>query len=307
MYGYTVKVRVSDKGQKNLDKYGLGAKMSANKEKQAFYYKQIDALREGWLARLLEHEIKHFEADYGNTYITIVFAGDDDLKGLEKKIRTALSECLKLPSTRVDVKVGGFKQCKGCERPIFGDDHTRTDDGDPLCYSCMEQDESEPNATVRYSDGETVTIGAYHNGTGGDFKSVYHRTDAWRGHHDITPSKDWKLLRDDCILSMSEDEKELKEFDDHLVEALKQKEIRWARVITRTSNLFSSGYEFFVEAKRFEEVEGIVKHLASVYRDDARFALTAITGKDPSSASQGDYLLGAIGTTLLNADKKKDI
>jgi len=307
MYGYTVKVRVSDKGQKNLDKYGLGAKMSASREKKAFYYKQIDALREGWLARLLEHEIKHFEADYGNTYITIVFAGDDDLKGLEKKIRTALSECLKLPSTRVDVKVGGFKQCKGCERPIFGDDHTRTDDGDPLCYSCMEQDESEPNATVRYSDGNRATIGTYHNGTEGDFKAVYHRTDAWRGHHYIIPSKDWKLLRDDCILSMSEDEKELKEFDDHLVEALKQKKIRWARVITRTSNLFSSGYDFFVEAKRCLEALAIAKQLTPIFRDEERFAMTAITGKDPSEADEKDFLIGAIGTTLLNADKKKDI
>jgi hypothetical protein len=304
MHGYIVKVMVNDKDQKSLEKYGFHAKMSANKEKWAFYHKQIDALKEGWLGRLLEREIKGFEADFGKTYITIYIVGDDDLKGLESKIRTAFSECLKLPSQRVSVKVGAFKQCKCCQRPLFDDEYTCTDKGEPLCYSCEESDRSEPDATIRYFNGELATIGAYHNDTEGDFESVWHSTDAWRGHNDIKPSEKWKKLRDDCILAMSDDAKELKEFDDHLVEALNEKGIKWARVITRTSNLFSSGYEFFVEAKRFEEVEDIVKHLVSVYRDDDRFAMTAITGKDPPSATKEDYLLGAIGTTMLNADKK---
>jgi len=94
------------------------------------------------------------------------------------------------------------------------------------------------------------------------------------------------LIRNDCILSYSEDAQELKHFDDELRNILTERGIRYARVFTRTSNVFSSGYDFFVHKDDFERAEDVMAVLATAYqlrlryRDSERFTMTALTGKD---------------------------
>ncbi|MBU2534484.1 MAG: hypothetical protein KKB37_17225, partial [Alphaproteobacteria bacterium] len=84
----------------------------------------------------------------------------------------------------------------------------------------------------------------------------------------------------------SRDAEELKQFDEELRNILTERGIRYARVFTRTSNVFSSGYDFFVHKDDFVMAEGymavltVVNRLSQQYRDDQRFTLTALTGKD---------------------------
>lgn len=156
---------------------------------------------------------------------------------------------------------------------------------------CTIVEEDEPNATVFYDDDEQPHfIGSYRNDTGGDFTVKWHNTDGWRGYFDVKSSDDWVQVHDDAILSYSEDERELKNFDDEFKRILKEKGIRYARVFTRTSNVFCSGYDFFVESGKEDIAKAIKVVLALKYRDPERFELTALTGKDPADWDERDRL-----------------
>lgn len=300
MQGYMVKIKAIDRNQSALERFGNGSEKNAEKEKRAFYYKQIDALRAGTLSSRVGGEIKHFEADFGTKYIRIVLMAD---KGLTDKLRAVISDSLKLPAQRVIVTSKGFKACVACERPLMDDDHTTDGKGKPLCHACMAYDESEPYSTVVYWDGHKATIGHYHNDTEGDFQANW-EGEGYRGHYSVTCSAKWSLLHSDGILAMSNDANELKEFDDHLTEALKEKGIKWARVISRSSNLFFAPYDLFVEARRLKDVERIVKHLSSVYRDPVRYNVTALTGKDPKDCDDRDIAFASIASKILK-DKEQ--
>lgn len=162
-----------------------------------------------------------------------------------------------------------------------------------VCEDCYDTclDEDEPNATVLYgNDDYPHTIGEYHDDTEGDFKAVYHSTDGWRGYYDIEPSDDWESVHSDCILAWSRDAENLEEFDTLFRKALDNFGIKYARVFSRTSNVFSQKYEFFVEKGKKHLVEPIRIVLSARLRDLETFKATALTGKDPEDFDEHDTL-----------------
>lgn len=176
------------------------------------------------------------------------------------------------------------------------EDAPPTTDKGWVCGGCIEQDESEPCATVIYGDRpeEPCTVGDYHDTTDGDFRVKWHSTDAWRGYYEVE-SDTYEKVHDDCILSGSRDAEELKDFDDKLREHCDKQGIRYARVFTRTSNVFSQGYDFFVHKEDVKEVKkwmlvAVVIGLRARYRDSERFKLIALTGKDAHDTK--DKILG---------------
>jgi hypothetical protein len=166
---------------------------------------------------------------------------------------------------------------------------------DEIAEGYMEDDRSEAPATVYYGkssdEPEVAIIGHYQNDAEGDFDVKWVSSGGYRGYYDVIPSKKWKLLHSDNILSMSEDSENLKKFDDELQDVMTQKGIKFARVFSRSSNVFSTGLDTFVEAGRSKEVEGIAKNLAKKYRNPADYELTALTGADPSTATKQDRML----------------
>lgn len=168
-----------------------------------------------------------------------------------------------------------------------------------ICDYCEDDDRGEPAATVIYgNDDEPRTIGSYHNDTDGDFEVHWRSTDGWRGYYE-TKSDNYVRVQDDCILSYSEDESDLKKFDDTLRAYCDDHGIRYARVFARTSNVFSCGYDFFVHKEDIAKVDDFMKlgnalaDLNRKYRDPDRFAMTALTGKSGDFDAQDKLLLKA--------------
>ena len=168
----------------------------------------------------------------------------------------------------------------------------------------VEDDEAEPDVTVIYSgeDDEPKTIGHYHDYTDGDFEAKWKSTDGWRGYFEVT-SKDWVKVHDDCILSMSADADELHKFDETLQKLLQEKGIRYARVFARTSNVFSTGYDFFVEKGKATQAKMLAQLLALRYRDPARFRATALTGADPEQMTPHDKLFVKYASQIMEGKK----
>lgn len=141
------------------------------------------------------------------------------------------------------------------------------DELDTIAENILDDDSSEPEATVFYDDSdEPHVISEYTDDTEGDFDVKWHSSDAWRGWYEVS-SKRWKNIHTDTALSYSEDESELKTFDEKLQSELKNKSIPFARVFSRTSNVFSTSYDFFVKKDDVPAVKGIVKSLAQQHRD----------------------------------------
>lgn len=203
-------------------------------------------------------------------------------------------ERLTEPESEEDTRL----ECDHCGEKFDDDElhELRNIDGEVehehLCEKCedMYRSEDEPVATVYYDDDETPhEIATYRDETDGDFKASYHSTSGWRGYYDVT-SDNWTAIHSDCILSYSADAEELKKFDDAFRDALRNMGIRYARVFSRTSNVFSSGFDFFVEKGKENEAEAIRIVLAVRYRDPERFRATALTGRDPADFDEHDKL-----------------
>ena len=163
-----------------------------------------------------------------------------------------------------------------------------------ICYECEEtiRSEAEPIATVIYGDDEYPHyITDYDDYTEGDFSTKYTPTYGWRGHFEIIPSDDWVNIHSDCALSYSLDAEQLKEFDEAFKETLLERNIKYARIFTRTSNLFSTNYDFFVDKGKETEALTIKTDLEQKYRDPERFKATALTGKDLSEFNETDKAL----------------
>jgi hypothetical protein len=171
-----------------------------------------------------------------------------------------------------------------------------------LAQGMLDDDSSEPEATVFYDDSdEPHVISEYTDDTEGDFDVKWHSSDAWRGWYEVS-SKKWKNIHTDTALSYSEDESELKEFDEKLQSELKGRSIPFARVFSRTSNVFSTSYDFFVKKDDVPKVEHLVKTLAEKHRDPERFTSTALTGADPSEQTPEDKLFVAGAKRIMGGE-----
>ena len=188
-------------------------------------------------------------------------------------------------------------KCENCEKECEEVYNLCDIDGDiaheNLCSDCkdMFRCEAEPNATVFYNDDEYPHyITDYDDYTEGDFSTKWISTDAWRGHFDVIPSDDWVQIHTDAILSYSYNAEQLKEFDDKLQEMLLERNIKYARVFTRSSNVFSTNHAFFVEKGKGYLVRKLKEELEQKYRDPERFMSTALTGKDPDELDENDKM-----------------
>ena len=110
-------------------------------------------------------------------------------------------------------------------------------------------------------------------------------TDPWRGYY--TPKSDeWVELHEDCFLAGSRDAKDLEEFNKSVIVFLWNLGVEFAVITSRTSNVFSAGYDLMVHKSVAEDLDllfQITSKLAELkyhYRDPVRFTLTALTGKD---------------------------
>lgn len=136
------------------------------------------------------------------------------------------------------------------ENFYLGDQDTHYE-GKPLCETCYYED--EPIATVFYRDGEEPHyISHTRNETEGDFKATWHSTDAWRGYYEMESEKYTRVFSD-TILAYHESEVMLKELNDLIIQEYMTRNIDFARVFPRTSNLFATGFDIWTE-KNFEKL-----------------------------------------------------
>lgn len=141
-------------------------------------------------------------------------------------------------------------------------------DADAVIYD----DENSPSATIVYSEGaaddERGYISTYtgYNAEGIDVKWV--NSGGYRGYNDVVidPDGPWEGLHEDNILSMSNDESNLKSFSDALEAELDARNISHARIFTTTSNVFSNGLTHVIEKGRRWEVKAIIDNLDKLYR-----------------------------------------
>ena len=215
-------------------------------------------------------------------------------------------ELIKLIEEKQEQKV-----CDSCSEVLNENNEIYSEEQDKwVCQTCY--DEDEPCLTIKTNDLEldgvdnlgieeglvTLFVRHYSNDTGGEFKAKYVRTDGWRGYYDVIASKAWKKFHSDCILAYSGDAQQLEDFDEKLEQYLNKLGVRFAKVFSRTSNLFSSGYDFFVRREDFKKAEDVertakvIETLKQKYRDGDRFAMTALTGTSKRT-KEGKMILRA--------------
>ena len=137
-----------------------------------------------------------------------------------------------------------------------GDPNTKYE-GKTICESCYY--ESEPVATIFYGrDKESHVITSTRNETDGDYKANWHSTDPWRGYFELSSAK-YANIFSDAILAYHESEGMLEKLNDRALDEFDSRKIEYARSFTRTSNVFSTGYDIWVR-KQPEQI--IIAHLS---------------------------------------------
>lgn len=217
----------------------------------------------------------------------------------EKKVKQQLLDGqILIPAEELKKNTDKKLECVSCGQELTEDNKIFSEEQECwVCETCY--DEDEPSLTILTNDSELdcdgygiqdddglyrVFVKHYSNDTAGQFKAKYIRTDGWRGYYDVIASRQWKKFHTDCILAYSEDSKDLKDFDEKLEEYLSKKNVRFAKVFSRTSNVFSTGYDFFVRREDFRTANDVKKlmelvgKLKNEYRDEEKFAITALTG-----------------------------
>jgi hypothetical protein len=300
---FNIGIKLSDeKGQAKLEKFKVKIKTKSSEDLHRLLKDKMEAL-----AYILDEE---YDGNIGNEKFGDILelnvgqrakhTGDKELT--IENIRKEVEE-VGIPAWRVEITES--KLCICCDSAVGSNNCYSNENGDGfLCESCWDHDHSEHTTVVRFSyDDDPLdahTIGEYHNDTEGEFNVVWHRTDAWRGYSEIVPSEKWAKLHSDAGLSMSEDEKNLADFDKLIRAKLKKEGIEWARVISPTSNIFCCGYDFYVEADKLEQAEEMVELLRRQLRDPTDFAITAMTGKNPKDCGPKDIVFAAVATKILS-------
>ena len=196
--------------------------------------------------------------------------------------------------------------CSGCEE-IFEESELTyfRKANERLCDSCepdrVHDDKLEAPITAVYN-GEDIrrTVGYFHDDTMGDFDFEW-QGEGYRGHYNVIPSGSWINVIDDNILAYSGDEADLKEFSDILEKAMQENHIQYAIIYSRSSNLFSTGYDMFIKKRHFKKYQLLKERIESIkkiLRDPKKYHDTAITGETPQTHEdqlKADELTLAIG------------
>ena len=160
------------------------------------------------------------------------------------------------------------KVCVSCDTSLKGQDwrngdHEITDDGQLICSSCYESDQSEPLAyfypIIDNDEDEDEefqdypeTIGSYHNNTEGKFTVSWRKTDGWRGY--ALPASDiyTEVFEGHDTLGHPDTEA-LVPKDKLIVQLVKEYEIDAYKCASRTSNCLSMGYGIWVNKKDLDK------------------------------------------------------
>lgn len=127
-----------------------------------------------------------------------------------------------------------------------------------LCYNCAESDLGEPPLTVFHNrDKEPKRIGHYISdywleGEEAPFSFEWVPTDPWRGHYETKHDDGLVKIFEDAILAYHESEEMLKALHDISLKAFDQAEIDYYRVFSRTSNVFCTNLDFYIDKKKEE-------------------------------------------------------
>ena len=212
-----------------------------------------------------------------------------------------------------------FDKCGGCDEywlDLYRQNEYNVEDSHycektdkMVCYGCLESSDNYKNTVVVYcpKSGEVTKylVGEYEDDVMNNSKEIdpdnlddvefddwdsgecpiqfkYVSTDVWRGYHDPITPEGWTNFHSDCILSMSEDEEELKKFDIDVKKMLWEAGVEFALCYGRTSNLFSCGYDILVKTDE-DKLKILLltmrlQQLKMQYRDPDRFSRTALTG-----------------------------
>ena len=127
-----------------------------------------------------------------------------------------------------------------------------------LCEPCAEYDLTEPPLTV-YHNSEDIPkrIGHYISdywleGEEAPFSFEWVPTDAWRGHYETKHDDGLVSIFDDSILSYHESEQMLKALHDIVLKAFDEFDIDYYRVFSRTSNVFCTNMDIYIEKAKEE-------------------------------------------------------
>lgn len=172
-----------------------------------------------------------------------------------------------------------------------------TDHGEGIIYeNCYQQERREPAATLVHTDGAREWISPHISSYGlrggkAPAKLSWTRVDPWRGYYALQPTDEWSILHSDPILRYSQNATKLQEFDKQLTTRLKKMGIKYIKAFTKTSNLFSTGYDLLVPEDQINKAKAVSIILALKYRDPQKFKATALTGKYPNELTPQDKLL----------------
>ena len=166
-------------------------------------------------------------------------------------------------------------KCSACatdlekEEAHYGEPATFYDNA-PLCETCYYED--EPCAVVYYGrDDEPYEITSTRNATDGKFRVQWHPTDPWRGYY-VIESDEYALVNTAALLSGHESEEMLSRFDKRIRELFDEGDIDYARVFSRSSNVFYSNYDLFVKKGQQLAAQILVARAkAEVEYDDPRW------------------------------------
>jgi len=141
-------------------------------------------------------------------------------------------------------------RCVACgskieKNEVYHGDEGTLYEGKPVCESCY--DEDEPAATVFYNRNEQpLVISGTRNETSGNFGVKWYATDPWRGYYE-TCSDVYSLVNSAELLAYHESERMLKEFDARIRGLFDEHGIEYARVFSKTSNVFYQNYDLYVK------------------------------------------------------------
>jgi hypothetical protein len=168
-----------------------------------------------------------------------------------------------------------------------------------LCYPCAEYDLSEAPLTVYHKKDEyPKKIGNYISdywleGEESPFSMEWVPTDAWRGHYETKAGDSIAKIFSDSILSYHESEQMLKVLHDIAIKAFDLTDIDYYRVFSRTSNVFCTNLDFYVEKAKEElgkEIIDVTKKFVNY--DDPVFSTGILFPRDQPE----DFELGNINS-----------
>ena len=121
-----------------------------------------------------------------------------------------------------------------------------------LCGPCAEYDLEEAPLIVYHRREEPKRIGYYISdyfleGEEAPFSFEWVPTDPWRGHYEIKHNDGLVKVFSDAILAYHESEQMLKVLNDIAMEAFDKTGIDYYRVFSRTSNIFCTDLDIYIE------------------------------------------------------------